>query len=501
MILRRVPLGIFLTSLGIRFLYLYLFGIKIGADSTFYELSSQHIIAAGYNPLALFPTPPYYWLYPYIIAIFHSNYFLLVIFQVILQSVVAVLMYRIGTLLYGKKAGIIAGLIYAFLFEIFQWDTYILTDSVFVGLLVFVLYMLTKGIAKIISYHSLILAGGIMAVILLRPTSFPFLVALVVYLLWRLRKYRKLIILSLIIIGIVGVIIAYAIGLFESGHKFGVTYYLQYFFSLYERGIVIRDRPFYDIDTAWESGFTASNSITFCNIFMHKLAAFWYVTVQDFSWPHKLFNILTLIPLYCFAILGYIYSWRNPSKHPIVKFTFQVIIFFWVFQALTEVDYDFRYRVPVLPFVILFASNGFVELWKHLGVSSVQVRELCRYVLVGVVVTMSDIGLLNVLIRAFHFNVYLATFLGFIVGSLVGYFLHSRWTFRYDTTGKQVLKISQILLVSGVGLLLTETIMYYGTTTFGWHYNMAKISALVVSVLWAYSCTKWWVFRVKYMHV
>lgn len=119
-----------------------------------------------------------------------------------------------------------------------------------------------------------------------------------------------------------------------------------------------------------------------------------------------------------------------------------------------------------------------------------------RYFLAGGIVISLDFGLLNIL-YLLGVNLIIATTVGFIAGSVMGFFIHSRWTFNYDTSGKNMLKLSQFLGVGIGGLVLTDIIIYSLAYKIGLNYNTAKVIAVLVSIIWAYSASRWWVFRKK----
>ncbi|OGY34128.1 MAG: hypothetical protein A3D99_02050 [Candidatus Andersenbacteria bacterium RIFCSPHIGHO2_12_FULL_45_11] len=121
--------------------------------------------------------------------------------------------------------------------------------------------------------------------------------------------------------------------------------------------------------------------------------------------------------------------------------------------------------------------------------------QVIRYGIVGVVNTTVDYAVLNICLLLFGLSLFWATFFGFAAGGLVGYFLHSRWTFRYNTSGKEMKKLSHFLCIAVIGLSLTEIIVHIFTNKYGFYYNYSKTIALVVSIAWAYSASKWWVFR------
>jgi len=121
--------------------------------------------------------------------------------------------------------------------------------------------------------------------------------------------------------------------------------------------------------------------------------------------------------------------------------------------------------------------------------------QLIRYGIVGAVNATVDYAVLNLCLLLFGFSLFWATFFGFAAGGILGYFLHSRWTFAYDTAGKEAQKLTHFLFIAVIGLTLTEAIVHLFTNQFELHYNYSKAIALVISVAWAYSASKWWVFK------
>jgi len=122
-------------------------------------------------------------------------------------------------------------------------------------------------------------------------------------------------------------------------------------------------------------------------------------------------------------------------------------------------------------------------------------HHLVRYVLVGMSNVALDYAVLNLGVLALRLSVPLSVFLGFLAANSLSYYLHSRWTFAYDTSGKEAQKLSHFFLVGAVSLGLTEGIVRLGTVGLGINYNLAKAAAVVVSAAWAYLATRFWVFR------
>lgn len=349
---------IFLFALISRAVYMGFIGVKLGGDSAFYKSTAVLLTETNFSLSSLFShnIPFFYWAYPFVIAVFQQNNVLIVIFQIIMQSLAAVLIYRIGAALFGVRTGVLAGLIYSLFWELIQWDMYILTDSLFSAMVVLLLYTLIRAQQAGNSKRWLIFAFVLFIVILLRPTALPVAASVIWFITsgWNLRSRFALVLLGVCIL----ILWVGEFWFFDTASRYGAEAYIKYFQSLFVDGIVIRDRPEYALNVQWDSGFTFHNVVTFIWVFVNRLIGFWYIWTAAFSMPHILYNILTMVPMYIFGVLGMVMSYRNRAHQKIITFMIMVIGTYWVFQGITEIDYDWRYRLPVLPFVILFAAYG-----------------------------------------------------------------------------------------------------------------------------------------------
>ncbi len=120
--------------------------------------------------------------------------------------------------------------------------------------------------------------------------------------------------------------------------------------------------------------------------------------------------------------------------------------------------------------------------------------QLVRYSLVGIFSISVDYFVLNILYLGLHFTLFWSVLLGFTTSVIVGYILHSRWTFRYNTSGREFSKISHYLFVTFIALGITEFIIHLATINFGIHYNISKTIALIFAILFTYFSSKYWVF-------
>jgi len=127
------------------------------------------------------------------------------------------------------------------------------------------------------------------------------------------------------------------------------------------------------------------------------------------------------------------------------------------------------------------------------------VREMVKFGMVGGISLALDITLMNVSHHLMHNAPGLlpvAVAIGYACGTVNGYFLNSRWTFRYETKGREAKKLLQFAVVSGVGFLLTELIVVTLFHKFGFDKNVGKLAfATPVVFFWNFAANKLWTFR------
>ena len=344
---------LFFLSFFVRIFYFYFIGVHPAGDTHFYVKGAEIIINNNYNILSLKSAGYsfYYWLYPFFLAVLNNNQTLVVLAQIILQSIAAVLIFKIVKSIFNFKVGLIAGVIYSLSWEIFQWDMYVLTDSLFLFLVILVLYIYANfkkdKSSFVLIYFLMIL------LLLLRPIAIPFLASFLLLLLWNLKRNQKIFLFSLFLLFFSGLFIfLYFKGV--SG-RHGVSGYFSYFVSLFEKGVVIRDREQFNILVDW-----GLHPITsFLKILINRLVFFWAFFANQFSFSHKIFNLAYLGFLYFFSLAGFYKAFASKIKLNFLIFFANTIVFYWFFHSLTEIDHDWRYRLPVLPFLIILSSYGF----------------------------------------------------------------------------------------------------------------------------------------------
>jgi hypothetical protein len=128
----------------------------------------------------------------------------------------------------------------------------------------------------------------------------------------------------------------------------------------YQLGFIIYQRP--------ETYHAIPHSILdYAFISFHKIVAFFYVSVESYSFTHSLINYTFFVPVYGLSIwaIAQLFKKDNgPSpSHWWYIFSCVIFIFFIAFfHSLQEIDYDFRYRTPCMLPLIFLATLGLNEL-------------------------------------------------------------------------------------------------------------------------------------------
>jgi len=136
--------------------------------------------------------------------------------------------------------------------------------------------------------------------------------------------------------------------------------------------------------------------------------------------------------------------------------------------------------------------------------SSGGLLQLIKFGIVGAVSTVIDMGLLNLLVYL-GLPYWASLAIGFAGGTVNGYYMNSRWTFGYNTEGREGVKFGQFAIISGVGLFLTELIGNYYVANYdaslhilGYEIgpqNVGKLIAVVLVFAWNYLGNRFWTFR------
>ena len=125
----------------------------------------------------------------------------------------------------------------------------------------------------------------------------------------------------------------------------------------------------------------------------------------------------------------------------------------------------------------------------------------CRFLIVGLIGTMLDFGLLMVL-KSTGMNTLFANSVSFSSGTINNFILNRKWTFNFGRDAAWQGQLFQFTAVSLVGLLLNSLFVLVLETPLGIWLNQpeagylpAKAIATGLVLFWNYFANKFWIFK------
>ncbi|HYE29546.1 MAG TPA: hypothetical protein VEA61_15100 [Allosphingosinicella sp.] len=133
--------------------------------------------------------------------------------------------------------------------------------------------------------------------------------------------------------------------------------------SGYAAGEVVGGRP--------ETYHSPPGALTdFLLISADRFVHFFAIGAAGFSLAHWLIELAFFLP--CYALAGWLAAalWRGRTafsapERKVFLAAFGAIMSYAFFHALVQVDFDWRYRTPILPHLILLAAGGLADLARR----------------------------------------------------------------------------------------------------------------------------------------
>lgn len=120
-----------------------------------------------------------------------------------------------------------------------------------------------------------------------------------------------------------------------------------------------------------------------------------------------------------------------------------------------------------------------------------------RYLVVGGVEAALDIALFSGLTQVLGLQWFGAAAFSFVVATLVNYFLSVRLVFTSGVRFSRHAEILWVFVVSGVGLVLNQTVLWILIERLAFHMVLAKVTATAAVFVWNYSLRRYFVFSAK----
>jgi putative flippase GtrA len=120
---------------------------------------------------------------------------------------------------------------------------------------------------------------------------------------------------------------------------------------------------------------------------------------------------------------------------------------------------------------------------------------IVRYFLVGGTAALVDWVLFGVLAQLLGLPWFPVALFSFLAATLVNYILSIRHVFRSGTRFSTRHEMALVFLVSGVGLIINQSILWILIERAHWNMLLGKIQATGVVFLWNYGARRFFIFR------
>lgn len=372
-----------LLSLHVRLQYFYYLqwsgkGYPQSPDSDWYIRYAQNLIAnfkigSDMNDIMYIG---YNLLLTVLLALVKDPVTVLLI-QAVTASLCVVLVFKIARMLFNLRTAIMAGIFYAYSWDITLWTTYILTDSFFISLLLLSVYLLLKCYRSDKRIYKIAFAASALYMLVFRPAGIMTVFFMLIYIAINLdrgtvpafcKKHRMAIGGSLVAVAALGVWF-YAGGRLDSlidSMQFNAKKVL---YNIYANGWV------YDHPSPQDHKFKPDYTINILN----SLILSFIIN----NWDH----ILILYGKRSIAFLGrWVWTTDLTSLAGIKRFAWQflptalfmtatvaaianklfrkasivwlLVLSVFLFCILFFIDGMFRYKAPGIPFIAIAAAYG-----------------------------------------------------------------------------------------------------------------------------------------------
>ncbi len=343
------------------FLYQW-FGVKVVYDSHRY-LAYANSLAEGstfwYQSSSIFYST-YALLLFFLLHVLKLPLICVVLLQTVLSGVAAIYLYKTTFLqTFSRLSALLATFLFIVWPDLQSWNLYIHTESLYISLSVFILYLFVRSQQKVTDNERLKLLFLLLLIMFLRPNGLFLTAGIITAILivrykeaFFLAGKRLLLFIPLLLLLVVLILL---LEVFSP---------LQYFIN----GQVIQGYNGITVTLNFPPAFDHSRLVIFqlMELFFHqplqclkllllRFLFFWGQIRPYYSLRHNLLIVTFFIPVYYLAItkLG-----NLRLRHPGITLMATLMLLHTLMVMAVSVDWDNRFIVPVLPFVFVLAGFG-----------------------------------------------------------------------------------------------------------------------------------------------
>jgi len=116
--------------------------------------------------------------------------------------------------------------------------------------------------------------------------------------------------------------------------------------------------------------------------------------------------------------------------------------------------------------------------------------QIFKFIIVGGTATLLDWAVYYVLYNFLHINPLIANILSFTVSVIYNYIASVNWVFDVNKEKSKVAMLVEFLVLSVIGLLISELLLWIGIDKFGLNEMLVKIGATIIVMIFNFITRK-----------
>ena len=355
------------------------YGIRVFFDSAAYLEAADYIIMHGelQDLHHLFYTVPIL-IMTAIRLLLPGEIIPILLFQCFLSWVATILLYKSAVTIFNSKiAGLMAGVIFLLWLDNIHWNITTMTESIACSIYCLVVYVLSRwqDRPKDIFRLAILLVFAFFS----RPTGIVIIIGAFVFLIahhWGTLREKRPMLIAITLIGTI--LIVFSADRMLDHWNFTEQYMKG---NIITYADVVKDRPLFHesltIDPPPSKTFSTSkspigrivsfiydNPIYFLKTASLKVSYLVAFVRPYYSWSHNIYLMLWISFVYVSFVLG----WRTTTNLPVKIFAAATIILNCGLIAISSVDWDNRFYIPMEPGIVLLAGGGAAMLVRWIRV-------------------------------------------------------------------------------------------------------------------------------------
>lgn len=117
-------------------------------------------------------------------------------------------------------------------------------------------------------------------------------------------------------------------------------------------------------------------------------------------------------------------------------------------------------------------------------------KQILRFSVVGGSAFLIDYSLMLLLVNIFGLHFLPASTISFLASTIYNYILSVRWVFQDKKEQKKAVELTVFVILSALGLLVNEVVMWLSTHNMGIDYRISKLAATFIVMIWNFISRK-----------